>query len=547
MITGIAVHSILNWGPASLISDALTLSSRQGERLLRLSHLYRLIIGVVLVALTTSNLDQELLNLQSLLLFRYGSWAYLISSLLFALTLRKPTRLLPVFSLALTDVVLLSWLFYAAGGTPSGIGNLLIVSVAISNILLRGRIGLLIAAIAASALIYLTFYLSLSVPDSSNRYLQAGLLGALSFAVALFVQNLTSRLQKTESIAAQRAADVANLEALNTRILQRMRTGILLLDPHHRLLMSNPSANFLLSSEGTPGVKLAQWQPELYRRLRHWQQNSTLLPHTLHPAPGGPALQPNFVDLPHGNQQHTLVFLDDISQLAQQAQQLKLASLGRLTAGIAHEIRNPLGAISHAAQLMLESEELAAPDRRLTQIIQDQSRRMNLIIENVLQLSRRRQAVPKLLHLNEWLHEYVREFRLSAAPRQKIHLQTDEPGLHSRVDEEQLHQVLTNLVQNGLRYSQQGKQEAQLWIKLYMDVESELPVLEVHDDGPGVTEQRLDRIFEPFYTTETKGTGLGLYISRELCESNQARLDYIPSEHGGSCFRITFAHPRKLS
>ena len=547
LAAGTAVRSIWNWGHASLINETLTRNSGQGERILRLSHLYRLIIGLLLVTLVSSQLDQELFNLQNLTLFRFGSWAYLIGSLLFALVVRKPQRLLAVFSMALVDVVLLSWLFYTAGGTPSGIGNLLIVSVAIANILMRGRIGLLIAAAAAMGLIFFTFYLSLSQPNASNQFLQAGLLGILSFAVAFFVQNLSDRLQKTESIAAQRAAEVANLEALNTRILKRMRTGILLLDPDYKLLMSNPSAALLLGSKGAPGSQLARWQPELHQRLRHWLQNPTLLPQTLHPAPGGPALQPSFVDLPHGKKRHTLVFLDDISQIAQQAQHLKLVSLGRLTASIAHEIRNPLGAISHAAQLLLESEDLNAPDRRLTQIIQDQSRRMNLIIENILQLSRRRPAEPELLDLSEWILNYVSDFRASAPARQTIHLLADEPGLHSRIDPEQLHQVLTNLVQNGLRYSQQGKPTAQLWIKLFIDSKSELPVLEVHDDGPGVAVERLNNIFEPFYTTESKGTGLGLYISRELCESNQARLDYKPSDYGGSCFRITFAHPRKLS
>jgi len=530
-----------------LISEALTLNSGQGERLLRLSHLYRLIIGLVLVGLVSSGLDQELLNLQNLTVFRVGSWAYMIGSLLFAAIVRRPQRLLPVFSMALADVVLLSWLFYAAGGMPSGIGNLLIVSVAIANILMRGRVGLFIAAAASMGLIFCTFYLSINLPSASSQYLQAGLLGLLSFAVAIFVQNLSNRLEKTESLAAQRAAEVANLEALNTRILKRMRTGILLLDPEHRLLMSNPSAVFLLGSKGTPGEKLSSWQPELHQRLRHWLQNPTLLPQALHPTPGGPALQPSFVDLPHGNKRHTLVFLDDISQIAQQAQQLKLVSLGRLTASIAHEIRNPLGAISHAAQLLLESEDMPAPDRRLTQIVQDQSRRMNLIIENILQLSRRRPAEPKLLDLSEWLENYVRDFHASAPPTQTIHLLADEKGLHSRIDPEQLYQVLTNLVQNGLRYSQQDKPMAQLWVKLFIESSSELPVLEVHDDGPGISPNRLNNIFEPFFTTESKGTGLGLYISRELCESNQARLDYKPSEYGGSCFRITFAHPRKLS
>ena len=261
----------------------------------------------------------------------------------------------------------------------------------------------------------------------------------------------------------------------------------------------------------------------------------------------GPVLQPSFISLQRGEQQHTLVFLDDISQIAQQAQQLKLASLGRLTAGIAHEIRNPLGAISHAAQLLQESEDLQGPDQRLAQIIQDHSKRMNLVIENVLQLSRRRQAEPQLLDLKYWLHRFASEFRSSAPSDRQIHLETRGGSLQTRMDPHQLTQVLTNLVQNGLRYSAQQHRLGQVWLQLFRDEKSDLPVLEVLDDGPGVSAEQEQHIFEPFFTTENKGTGLGLYISRELCQSNQARLDYKPREGGGSCFRITFAHPRKLS
>ncbi|MFZ3203528.1 MAG: HAMP domain-containing sensor histidine kinase, partial [Pseudomonas sp.] len=235
------------------------------------------------------------------------------------------------------------------------------------------------------------------------------------------------------------------------------------------------------------------------------------------------------------------------SQIAQQAQQLKLASLGRLTAGIAHEIRNPLGAISHAAQLLQESEDLQGPDQRLAQIIQDHSRRMNLVIENVLQLSRRRQAEPQLLDLKYWLHRFASEFRGSAAPGQTLHLETQSGTVQTRMDPHQLTQVLTNLVQNGLRYSAHNHPQGQVWLKLFRDESSDLPVLEVLDDGPGVAPEQLQHIFEPFFTTDNKGNGLGLYIAREMCESNQARLDYKPREGGGSCFRITFAHPRKLS
>ncbi|MDP2244429.1 PAS domain-containing sensor histidine kinase [Pseudomonas sp.] len=527
--------------------EALALSGIQGRRVLRLYHFYRLTIGVLLVLLISSDMDAQLLKLAHAELFRYGSWFYLILNILVVALVKRPAHLGQIFSLALVDVILLSALFYAAGGTPSGIGNLLIVAVAIANILLRGRIGLLIAAVAAIGLIYLTFYLSLSRPEASAQYVQAGALGALCFAAALLLQGLTRRLQASESLAEQRAADVASLEALNALILQRMRTGILVLDEQHRVLLANQGALHLLGRDALAGKILDPHCPELVKRLQQWQHNPSLRPSSLQAFADGAVLQPSFIALQRSGERHTLVFLDDISQIAQQAQQLKLASLGRLTAGIAHEIRNPLGAISHAAQLLQESEDLHGPDQRLAQIIQDHSRRMNLVIENVLQLSRRRQAEPQLLDLKYWLHRFASEFRSSAAPGQTLHLETKSGTVQTRMDPHQLTQVLTNLVQNGLRYSAQNNPQGQVWLRLLRDESSDLPVLEVLDDGPGVSPEQLQHIFEPFFTTENKGTGLGLYISRELCESNQARLDYKPREGGGSCFRITFAHPRKLS
>ena len=547
MTTGTAARTTCNKALQRVSNETIPLSSNQGLRILRLSHLYRLIIGIALVVLISSDIDEQVLDLANSSLFRYVSWAYLGCNLLFAAWVRNPTHLLQVFTVALLDVLLLSALFYAAGGSPSGLGNLLIVAVAIANILLRGRIGLLIAAVAAIGMIYLTFYQSISRPAAANQYLQAGALGALCFAAAIVLQGLTRRLQLSESLAAQRAADVANLEALNSLILQRMRTGILLLDNQHRVLLANPGALSLLGHESLQGKVLDPHCIELVKRLQQWRINPSMRPQSMQALSNGPLLQPSFVHMQRGEKIDTLVFLDDISQIAQQAQQLKLASLGRLTAGIAHEIRNPLGAISHAAQLLQESEELPSSDRRLAQIIQDHSRRMNLVIENVLQLSRRRQAEPQLLDLKYWLHRFASEFRQNLPEQQTLHLKTCSGSLQTRMDPHQLTQVLTNLVQNGLRYSSQCHPQGQVWLDLFRDPVSDLPVLEVLDDGPGVPDEQLQNIFEPFYTTDNKGTGLGLYISRELCESNQARLDYQRRQSGGSCLRITFAHSRKLS
>ncbi|KPW81072.1 Sensor protein PilS [Pseudomonas cannabina] len=160
------------------------LASPQAQRILRLYHLYRLTIGVVLVLLISSSLETELLQLANPNLFRSGCWLYLVFNILVVVFLERPTRQSHLFSLAMVDAIMLSGLFYAAGGPSSGIGNLLIASVAISNVLLRGRIGLLIAAVSAIGIIYLTFYISFGTPSVSNDYVQAGSLGALCFAAS---------------------------------------------------------------------------------------------------------------------------------------------------------------------------------------------------------------------------------------------------------------------------------------------------------------------------------------------------------------------------
>ncbi|MFK3974769.1 nitrogen regulation protein NR(II) [Pseudomonas sp. NPDC087358] len=530
-----------------MTAETLSLATPQAQRILRLYHLYRLSIGILLVLLISSSMDAELLELADIELFRTGCWLYLVFNILVVVLLERPTRQGQLFTLAMADALMLCALFYAGGGAPSGIGNLIVASVAISNVLLRKRIGLLIAAVSAIGIIYLTFYISYHKPAAANHFVQAGSLGALCFAAALLVQALARRLQVSEGIAEQRAADVDNLEELNALILQRMRTGILVLDAKREVLLANHSALTLLGHEHLLGKIIDPYSPQLVERLRQWQINSSMAPRSITTSAIGPVLRPGFIGLTRGSHRHTLVFLDDLSQISQQAQQLKLAALGRLTAGIAHEIRNPLGAISHAAQLLSESEELSAPDQRLSQIIQDQSRRMNLVIENVLQLSRRRQTEPHLLDLRQWLERFVSDLRISLPAGQSVHLETGFGTLTTRMDAEQLQQVLTNLVQNGLRYSGQLHETAQVWLRLFHDPHSELPSLEVLDDGPGVADEHLTKIFEPFFTTESKGTGLGLYLSRELCESNQANLDYTPREGGGSCMRITFAHPFKLS
>jgi two-component system sensor histidine kinase PilS (NtrC family) len=527
-----------------VIAETSSPAGKQAQRLLRLYHFYRLSVGITLVLLISSNLDNPLLTSTNDDLLRSGSWLYLVLNILLVVFLENTRRPSQLFSLALIDVLLLCVLFYAAGGVASAIGNLLVVSVAISNALLRRRIGLLIAAIGALGIVGLSFLLRFSHPASPNEYLQVGTLGALCFAAALLVQGLIRRLEVSETLAKQRASEVEGLEALNALILQRMRTGILVLDGQRRVRLANHSALNLLDRDTLEGQRIDDCCPTLVDRLQSWRNNPALRPQSLKVGSSGLELQPSFIALDQGPQHQTLVFLEDLAQIAQQAQQLKLAALGRLTAGIAHEIRNPLGAISHAAQLLQESDELNGSDRRLTQIIQDHSQRMNRVIENVLQLSRRQQTVAQRLDLQPWLEQFVADVREGAIGRQWIHLSIGSGDFTTLMDPNQLTQILDNLLRNAWRHSAQTHDQAQVWVDLFIDPDTQLPIIEVRDDGPGVAPDQQVHLFEPFYTTSPQGTGLGLYLSRELCESNQARLDFKP-RHDGGCFRITFAHGRK--
>ena len=524
----------------------LALLGQPGQRILRLYHLYRVLIGLALVLLVASNLEDQLLNVAHTRLFSLGSWCYLIFNIFITLAMPRAERLPPLFALALVDILLLSLLFYAAGGPSSGIGNLIVVAVAIANILLYRHIGMVIAAMGATGIIYLTFYLSLTHSEVSGQYMQAGMLGILCFVAAFAVQLLGRKLVASEIMLQKQASTVANLEALNAAIIERMRTGILVLSSNYQVLQVNQSALNMLDSTGLQHQSLAEYFPDLIRTYLAWQKNPSITPDTVQFSSRSPQLQPGFVVHQQDGEQQLLIFLEDTKYHNQQAQQLKLASLGRLAAGIAHEIRNPLGAISHAAQLLGESETLDRAERRLSQIIQEQTSRLNHVIENVLQLSRQQKSEPQLLDLKYWIHRYATAYRESAPADQQLQLEVTGNHLNTRMDPHQLNQVLDNLVGNAMRYTAEKEGKRTVQLLLFRHHSLLLPILEVRDEGPGVPAEEQDALFEPFFTTDKQGTGLGLYISRELCESNQARLDYIDRPGQGACFRITFAHPRSL-
>ena len=229
-------------------------------------------------------------------------------------------------------------------------------------------------------------------------------------------------------------------------------------------------------------------------------------------------------------------------------QQSKLAALGRLSASIAHEIRNPVGALSHAAELLEESERLGEGEQRRAAIIESNARRVSDIVENVLQLSRRESVSPERMDLVAWARQFLEEFRASAQlPPEAIRLATEAGEVEVRMDAGHLFQVMTNLCENAVHYAGADADGTLIEVAIGRRVGTGRPYLEVRDRGPGIPPESADRIFEPFFRVgrERGGSGLGLFISRELAEVNRAALSYEPRPGGGSIFRIIFADPQR--
>ena len=508
---------------------------------LRLLSFYRTILAGLLSVVFFTIGDQTSLGSSNPKLYGITCLTYLAFSLLAGTQarLRRPGFLFQTVTQLLADTIAITLLIFASGGTASGLGILLIISVATGSILLPGRLALMFAAIAALGLMGQQFLLSLQhhslVPGD---FTQAGMQGLVLFATALLTSLLVRRIRTSEALAVRRGIDLASLASLNAHIVQRLQAGIIVTNHDNTIRLMNDAARKLLDYryvvEGQP---LEQIAPELYEQLLAWRRTPEREVELIKGNKGN--LLPNFTLMGSAEGIGAMILLEDTAAMEKQAQQNKLASLGRLTASIAHEIRNPLGAISHAAQLLNEEQAPDSPDHRLVSIISANTERVNAIVENILQLSRPGLVAPQTVRIRDWLERFVDDFTHSGniAPG-RMHYSVTPEDLAIHMDPSLLHQVIWNLCQNSIHHT---RPDADVDIRLQAGrgVGSAPPHLDIIDNGPGIHPDMADKIFEPFFTTHSSGTGLGLYIAREICASNQATLEYRPIEQG-SCFRITF-------
>jgi len=524
-------------------------------RVIGLLNLYRLLVPLTLLSMQSVSATGWELAAARPRLFVSACITYFTAALLLIIARRLHWSSLRIVALvnATVDALAIGFIVYASGGASSGLGILLVLPVFALTVLAGPRDALLIAAVAALAILVAQVFTGATSVSSATDYITAGVFGAVLFLVALATWPVANRLRESEALVRRQELDLANLAQLSQYIVQHLRESLLVVDAQDRIRLINESAAEILGDENAyPDALLGEASARLLYLLESWRQRSGAATggvptpdQTFVAADGARLIRAHFAQLGTSSPGPVLVFLEDTSLLEEKVQQSKLAALGRLSASIAHEIRNPVGAMSHAGQLLGESSHLSGDDRRLTEIIRANAERVSAIIENVQRLSRREPARRERLPLAAWTWEFQQEFcQTMQWSASRLALNSTSGDVEVTVDPDQLRQIVWNLCENGIKHAIGESADQILEIRYGRMSGSERPFLEVADRGKGVAPEQAERIFEPFFSGG-RGTGLGLFLARELAQSNGATLLHEPRAGGGSIFRLVFADPRR--
>jgi two-component system sensor histidine kinase PilS (NtrC family) len=511
------------------------------RRLLRILTGYRLALGLLLLLAATEHPPWLPLAAEAARQLQWEAAGYLLwGLLLLGLTLGLPQRLRIWEPL----VGLVGDLLFIAALAQSHLGaawlltsNLFMIPLGVAASILSLEGSLTLVSLTSFFLLARGFDKWLAGAGTSPL-LHAALFSILFFLITLILYSLSNRVRITERILVRQKLDLDNLSELNAYLVQRMPTGVVIFDRDDRIRFFNAAAAQLLSQPGSDPT------PHVLNLLRFLRNQAQERPRALSPivTPTGRSALP---DLRPIGQQGYILTLEDLSQLDAKMHELKLQSMGRLTAAIAHEIRNPLSAIRHAAQLLHESPSLDPEDKRLNQITLDQVERLNQVIGNILTLSRPATRPAQPLELGSWLRGFMEEF----ASRHGITLPSDrirairfQNPLEARMSPDLLHQIVWNLAENAFTHGAPPTHPDRAVVLFRLDRlrRGGTVLLGVLDRGPGIPENLLERIYDPFYSTAPQGTGLGLFIARELCTLNGLSLHHRSRKSGGSEFYILF-------
>lgn len=512
------------------------------RRILWIVGLFRAVCGALLLGLALL-LDLRALNVATPNSFVTASAMYFIFGLAaFAWIQREqlPLRLAQTLLALLSgDIFFLALVMIAGGSTGAPLPILLFPQLAASGWLLRTQTAFFHAALAALVLLGLETYRMIGGEIPGTQVFQTALIGLGYFAMVGTAVVIGRYTKASEDLATQRGIDVANLEHVNRLIIQDMQDGVLVVDLIGVVRGHNAQVTRLLGGFGRMrgGMRLAEFSTTLHDYWRRWNEDFSepLPPFKVETTQR--LLRVRLVRIGSGLNGGTLIYLEDLGRAQNEAQQMKLAAMGRLTASIAHEVRNPLSAINQAAQLLEEDGAVVPEGQRLLAMIRSNAKRIDRIVGEVLQLNRRDRQQPEVIALGDFVRAIADEIiQAESIPPGGVHVDIGEDLLVT-FDRGHLNQIAWNLVRNAWQHCR--KQPASIRIAARAGYMGDAVICELADDGPGVPAEYRAQIFEPFFTTRPGGTGLGLYIARELADANGAALDLLP-QSPGAIFRLTF-------
>jgi len=431
------------------------------------------------------------------------------------------------------DILAIGTVLYLIDSSPAGPGLLLIVTMAAVGMLRQRRKMFFWAALAALVVLSQQFLRVLEGEAGLETLARGGVLAASFFGVAILAHVQATGVLVASRLAREKEAQVQSLARVNDRMIQELPYAVMAVDGQGQVLQFNPRVEELLGTRFFPQGTLRQCAPPLAELWSRWRHHLPLPDHPSQIGRDGRRWIPRFIELEPTRREGAVVVLEDMTELEAQAQRMKLASLGMLTANLAHEIRNPLSAIRHAAGILGEEHPEGA-NARLTQIINDNAERLNGLVEDVLALNRRDRQRRQDIALSAFMPGFIADFvQREGVPEATIQLHvTGDPHLY--MDAHHLEQILWNLLRNAWRYC--TRQPGSIRVKL-SDLGG-LTQLDILNDGPAIPLETKTRLFEPFYTTAKQGTGLGLYIARDLAEANDASLIYLDVPDG-ALFRLS--------
>jgi two-component system sensor histidine kinase PilS (NtrC family) len=515
--------------------------SDSGRRILWIIGLYRAVSAAMLLG-TALLLDLKTLNAGAPNAFATVAGLYFIFSLgSFWWIQRDPLPLsLPTTQSVLFagDVLFVALAMIAAGASGGPLPILLFPQLAASGWLLRTRTAFFHAALASVTVLGIDLWHVLEGRAGAAQPFQTGVIGLGYFATVGIAVALGRYTKASEDLAAQRGIDVANLEQVNRLIIQDMQDGVLVVDLNGVVRGHNAQVTRLLGGFGRMrgGMRLAEFSSTLHDYWRRWQEDLSeqLPPFKVETTQR--LLRVRLVRIGSGLNGGTLIYLEDLGRAQSEAQQMKLAAMGRLTASIAHEVRNPLSAINQAAQLLEEDGAVVPEGQRLLNMIRNNAKRIDRIVGEVLQLNRRDRQQPEMIPFAEFMQSLVDEIVAAENIPPGGVLMQIPADLTIIFDRGHLNQIVWNLVRNAWQHCQ--KKEGSIRISGRPGYMGDAVICELDDDGQGIPAELRGQIFEPFFTTRPGGTGLGLYIARELADANGAALELLPKTPGAH-FRMT--------